>query len=378
MIHVASNEADLVAIVRDARAARRRLAIAGAGTRAGLSAPRAADETISTQALTGVLHYNPAEMTVTAQAGTPLAELEAVVADKGQMLPFEPGDPRVLYGANGAPTIGGMIAAGFSGPRRVLSGSLRDALLGMRLVNGRAEAVGWGGRVMKNVTGLDLARLQVGALGRYGVLTQATFRLLPHPPARATLVLEGLDDATAIRALSAALATPFEVSGAAHWPERGLTALRVERDVESVAYRTGELASRLKAFGAARPLEQAEAAAFWRDVADLAPFGQGRARWVWRVATAPSRAARIVADVTRVTPMRALYDWGGGLVHLACECDGAACVAAIRRAVGAEGSARLILGPHADVPPLADPAAALKRRIAQAFDPDGVFDIGAA
>lgn len=374
MIHAASSEDDVVAIVRDARASGLRLGIEGGATRAGLAAPRRVDATISTQGLSGVLHYDPAEMTITARAGTPLAEIEAALAQKGQMLPFEPGDPRALYGANGAPTLGGMIAAGFSGPRRILSGSLRDALLGMRLVNGRAEAIGWGGRVMKNVTGLDLARLQVGALGRYGVLTQATFRLLPRPPARATLVFDGLDDATAIRAMSAALATPFEVSGAAHWPERGLTALRVEHNVDSVAYRTSELASRLNAFGAVRPLDPAEADAFWRDVADLAPFGQGRARWVWRVAAAPSRAARIVADVTRVTPMRALYDWGGGLVHLGCDCDGTACVAAIRRAVGAEGSARLILGPHAAAPPLADPAAALKRRIAHAFDPDGVFD----
>lgn len=373
MIHEPTREQDVADIVRCARDRKARLAVTGGGTRRGLSPPREADDAISTRALTGIAHYDPAELTITAKAGTPVAEIEAAVAAHGQMLPFEPPDPRALYATNGAPTLGGMVAAGFSGPRRVQAGSLRDALLGARFVNGRGEIVKSGGRVVKNVTGLDLARLQAGAMGRYGVLTEVTFKLLPRPAARLTLALDGLDDARAVAAMSAALATPFEISGAAHDAARRLTLLRLEHNADSLAYRGAALERRLAAFGAVRRLDADEADGLWREIRDLAGFEAARGGCVWRLATAPSRAAGLVADMTRALPVTALYDWGGGLVHLGARCDGDACLAAGRRALDGGGHARLLRGPDAARLAAPDPAAALKQRVAAAFDPDGLF-----
>jgi glycolate oxidase FAD binding subunit len=248
---------------------------------------------------------------------------------------------------------------------------LRDALLGARLVNGRAEPIKMGGRVVKNVTGLDLARLQAGARGRFGVLTQVTFKLLPKPPARATLALDGLDDATALAALSAALRTPYEVSGAAHLSARKLTLLRLENVEESVAYRAPRLIEALAPFGRARLLDSEEADALWRQVRDLTPFASPDARAVWRVATAPSRASAFVARMAAAMPVEAIYDWGGGLIHLAVPAQGDAGAHALRVALGGGGQARLLRGPALAEP--ARPMDALTRRIAEAFDPSGVF-----
>lgn len=372
MIAAPRSEQEVADLVAAARAGKSRLAVEGGGTRAGLVAPRGAGAALTTRELAGIIHYDPAEMTIAAKAGTPVAEIEAALAAHGQMLPFEPVDPRALYGTNGAPTLGGLVAAGFSGPRRVQAGGLRDALLGVRFVNGYGEIIKSGGRVVKNVTGLDLARLQVGAQGRFGVLTQMTFKLLPRPAARATLALDGLDEARAIEALSAALATPFEISGAAHDPRRGLTLLRLENNAESVAYRLDALTRRLAPFAAARRLDEDEADALWRDLRDLRPFA-GAQTSVWRVATAPSRAAALVATLRAVAPIEALYDWGGGLVHLSGEGDDGAIATALRGALGGAGHARLLRGPGATLAPPSDPAAALKARLANAFDPDGVF-----
>lgn len=368
MSHAPRSEQEVADIVRAARADGRRLAVEGSATRAGLAAPRAGALPLSLAALSGIVHYDPAEMTITAKAGTPVAEIEAALAANAQMLPFEPPDPRPLYATTGAPTLGGMIAAGFSGPRRVQAGGLRDALLGARFVNGRGEIVKSGGRVMKNVTGLDLARLQVGAMGRFGVLTEVTLKLSPRPAARVTLALDGLDDASALAALSAALATPFEASGAAHFSARRLTLLRLEHDAGSVAYRADELGRRLVRFGAVRRLDADEADALWRDLRDLTPFAADK-RAVWRVATAPSRAAALLARLAAAFgDVEALYDWGGGLIHLATHSTADA-----RAHVGAEAVARLLRGDHVALAPAPDPAAALKARIVAAFDPDHVF-----
>mgnify|MGYP001767344883 CR=1 FL=1 len=251
MTHYApTTEAEVVEAVRAARAAKTTLRIVGGGTRGGYGRPVVADATLSLASLTGITLYEPAEMVIGAWAGTPLTEIEQLLAKNRHMLPFEPVDYRPIYGWQGEPTIGAVAAGNFSGSRRISAGAARDNLIGVRFVNGRGEAIKSGGRVMKNVTGLDLVKLQAGALGTLGPLTEVIFKVLPRPETERTLVLTGLDDARAIAALSTGLTTPFEVSGAAHLPETAQeparTCLRLEGFTDSLAYRTGELARERK------------------------------------------------------------------------------------------------------------------------------------
>ena len=379
-----ASEAEAAQFVSEARAKGQKLDFVGGGTRAGLGRPARAGVKLATAGMSGIVFYEPAEMVVCAQAGTSLGAIEALIAQRGQMLPFEPMDHRNLYGTDGEPTIGGLVAGNVSGPRRISAGAARDALIGLRLVNGRGEIVACGGRVMKNVTGLDLVKLNCGAHGTLGLVTQATFKLLPEPECEASLVIRRLDDKRAIEALSVALGSPFGVSGAAHISagmgrEFPRTFARVEGFRASVDYRIAALLALLEPFGAKHALEGAESQRLWRDVRD-ATFIAGPSRHaIWRVSLAPSRAADFVARVGARAHAH-FYDWGGGLVWLSSDptSDAAAAIRAALAPLG--GHATLVRAPDAlresaDVfEPLSAPLMRITQGIKKSFDPDGVFN----
>jgi glycolate oxidase FAD binding subunit len=380
------SEAEAAELVRDARAKGRKLDIVGGGTRSGLGRPSQADAAISAAGMSGIAFYEPAEMVICAEAGTPLSQIEAVIAQRGQMLPFEPMDHRSLYGTEGEPTIGGLVAGNISGPRRISAGAARDALIGLRLVNGRGEIVKSGGRVMKNVTGLDLVKLNCGAHGALGLITQATFKLLPRPERAATIVIRRLDDKRAIEALSLSLGSPFGVSGAAHISagmgrEFPRTFVRLEGFADSVDYRIGALLELLAPFGAKHALEAEDSERIWRDVRDAGFLAAPTDRAIWRVSLAPSKAADFVASLGALA-LTHFYDWGGGLVWLSSDPSRQA-AAAIRAALAPLGGhATLIRAPDAlreaiDVfEPLSSPLMRITRGVKASFDPDGLFNAG--
>ncbi len=360
----AETEAELADAVRGANGP---LRIVGGGTRTiGRAGPAVV---LETSGLAGVTLYEPGALTLVARAGTSLAEIEALLAAESQRLPFEVPNMRGLTGGTGASTIGGVVASNASGPRRVQVGACRDSLIGVRYVDGTGSVVKNGGRVMKNVTGYDLVKLMAGSHGTLGVLTEVSFKVLPMPETAATLILTGLDDARAIAALSAALASPFDVSGAAHWPGSG-TFLRIEGFAASVAYRTRQLAGLLAEFGPASVED--DATTRWADIRDVTPF-HGRQGDVWRVSVKPSEAPMIAA---RAGADAVAYDWGGGLIWMLLPpgTDLRARLAPFTghatrvRATSADGIAAF----QPEAPALADLARGLRAK----FDPRGILNPG--
>ena len=233
------------------------LEIIGSGTKRGFGRPmgegnRVVGHMLDLSALSGITLYEPEELVLTAMAGTPVAEIEAAVAEKNQLLAFEPPELSKLYGGQGG-TLGGLVSANLAGPRRIKAGAARDHVLGIDGVSGRGEAFKAGGRVVKNVTGYDLCKIVSGAFGTLAALTEITIKVLPAPEETRTLVLSGLDDATAQRAMAAAIASSHEVSGAAHLPDglqgASTTLLRLEGFGPSVDARATALRALLAEYG---------------------------------------------------------------------------------------------------------------------------------
>jgi glycolate oxidase FAD binding subunit len=347
---------ELAGLIANAAASGRKLEITGGGTKAGIGAPREA-ERLDMSGFSGVIDYDPAELVLTAGAGTPLAEIEALVASKNQMLAFEP------HGAPGS-TIGGVVAAGVSGSRRVSRGAVRDHLLGFKAVSGRGEAFVGGAKVVKNVTGYDLPKLAAGSWGRLFALTEVTLKVLPRPPEQVSVAVEGLDAAGAVALMAKALGSQADVAAAG--VVDGVTALRLEGFGPSVAARR----ALLEAMAPMRALSDSEAGSFWSVLEDPLPDAPA----LWRLSLPASRAAKSVGK--GLGPW--LMDWGGSRVWLACD-DAAAVRAA---AAEADGHATLIRAPEAmreTIPalhPQSAPLTALEARLRRAFDPMGVFETG--
>jgi glycolate oxidase FAD binding subunit len=229
-----SSEAELVDVVRAERESRRTMEIVGLGTKRGLGRPIECDDVLDLSGLSGIVKYEPDEMVITALAGTPVAEIEAALAEKNQRLAFEPADWGPLYGApSNSATIGGVLAADASGSAAIRYGRCRDHLLGYRAVNGFGEAYKAGGKVVKNVTGFDLPKLMCGAMGTLGPMTEVTLRAFPKPDSTSVVAIVDVSPENGFSILRRVWQSPVEATvlalfsneAASHLSEFGVTAI---------------------------------------------------------------------------------------------------------------------------------------------------------
>ena len=372
------------------------LEVAGQGSKRAIGRPSQTDITLDLTALSGVMLYEPAELVLSAKAGTPLSEIEALLDQNNQQLEFEPMDYGPLFGREaGQGTLGGVIAANLSGPRRIKAGAARDHFLGVSAVTGRGEIIKSGGRVVKNVTGYDLCKLLAGSWGTLAAMTDITVKVLPKAETVATVIVGGLDDARAAQAMAAAMGSACEVSGAAHLPDHvascfdslpnseATTALRVEGFGSSVKHRTEALIALMKPFGQVALLDEKNSRALWRDVREVKPFAaeSARTRPLWRISTAPGKGYEIAAAITPAAQM--FYDWAGGLLWVAMPFADEPDATSVRGAVRSLGGhATLVRAPAAvraavDVfEPEQAALAALSKRVKEGFDPKGVLNPG--
>jgi glycolate oxidase FAD binding subunit len=377
-----------------ALAAEEPVELVAGGTKRGLGRPLQTPHTVDLTRFSGIREYAPNELVLTAGSATPLTALDRALNAAGQMLAFEPPDWRGLLGqVHGSQTLGGALACNLSGPRRIKSGAARDHFLGFSAVSGRAEIFKAGGKVVKNVTGYDLPKLMAGSYGTLAALAEVTVKVLPRPETAATLLICGIDADEAVKLMAAALGSPHEVSGAAYIPANtprpaplpaatGVVALRVEGPGPSVAFRQGALRDELAAGGEAVLLGDAETAAVWRDIGNVAPLAGLADRAVWRVSVAPSRGAEVAQIIARQVDAMWFLDWGGGLLWLAVVEPGDAGASVIRAAISGQGHATLVRGSpglRAAVPvfePQPGPLAALSRRVKEGFDPRHILNPG--
>jgi glycolate oxidase FAD binding subunit len=398
---------DVEDAVRAAIASEQPLEIVGHGSKRLIGQPMATNALLDLSALNAVTAYEPNELIITVQAGAPLADVKSLIDSKNQQFAFEPMDTSQLLGTPRVGTIGGMIAAGLAGPRRIKAGGARDHLLGAHAVSGFGDSFKAGGRVVKNVTGYDLCKLLAGSWGTLAVMTEVTLKVMPRPESERTLVLRGLDDVTANRAMTAALGSPYDVSGAAHVPNsafqapaggldhlgsnlgsprQAVTLLRLEGITASAAHRAAALAKALAPFGAAEILEDAASAAVWISIRDVQPFAASGVlgAWpVWRIVCPPALGGVLGEQLSRETGGDVIYDWGGGLIWAALPPKPDAQAALVRARVNAAGGhATLIraseeLRRNVDVfHPQPGGLAALSERVRTSFDPKNILNRG--
>lgn len=348
----------LIDHVLTAQAAGAQLAIRGGGTKAFYGEP-VQGETLDTTVLEGISSYEPTELVVTARCGTSLAELEATLAEKGQCLPFEP--PHFAAGG----TVGGMVAAGLAGPARAAVGSVRDYVLGATLLNGRGEVLTFGGQVMKNVAGYDVSRLLAGSLGTLGVILEVSLKVLPVPPATATLRF-AMDAATAIARLNTWAGQPLPLHASAWWNETLVVRLSGARAaVESAA----------KTLGGER-IDPAPAATFWRHLRDHGDEYFVKTREAVDAGTPLWRVSVPATTPPLALPGDTLVEWGGAQRWLC----GPATVDEVRdAATRAGGHATLFRAADKSAgvfAPLQSPLDRIHRDLKKAFDPAGIFNPG--
>jgi glycolate oxidase FAD binding subunit len=395
---------DVAEAVRAAIAAEQPLEIVGHGSKRQIGRIMATNAVLDLSALNAVVSYEPNELIVTVAAGAPLADVMSLIDSKNQQFAFEPVDTAALLGTpRQRGTVGGMIAASLAGPRRVRAGGVRDHLLGAHAVSGFGESFKTGGKVVKNVTGYDLCKVLAGSWGTLAVMTEVTLKVLPRPEAERTLVLRGLDDISAGRVMTSALASPFDVTAAAHLPasalgaevagldrlgapRAALTLLRLEGILASAVHRARALAAELAPFGRADIVEDADSLAAWSSVRDVLPFaasGPFGAWPVWRIVCPPAAGGALGQKLARETGGEVIYDWGGGLIWTALPPKADALATLVReRTAAAGGHATLIRASDAvrrevdAFPAQAGGVAALSERLRASFDPKHILNRG--
>ena len=385
--------------VAEALAAEEPVEVVGGGSKRGLGRPMQTPHTLDPSRLSGIRDYAPSELVLTAGAATPLAEIERVLAEHGQMLAFEPPDWRALLGTEDTePTIGGVLACNLSGPRRIKAGAARDHFLGFRAISGRAEIFKAGGKVVKNVTGYDLCKLMAGSYGTLAALEEVTVKVLPRAEAENTILFAGLDPEAGVRLMNAALGSSHDVSGTAYLPEAaakrlnlplngGIAALRIEGPPPSVSVRRDSLLLEHPTGGVTEILADDDSTSFWRAIGNAAPLTGPKARAVWRISIAPARGAEVALAIAQELDARWFLDWGGGLAWLAVperDDGGAAAIRTAIRGTGGRGTGHATLvkaspGLRRAVPvfePQPPALAALSRRVKDAFDPRHILNPG--
>lgn len=371
---------DVADAVAEALRAGSKLEIRAGGSKGLVGAPRDA-RILDLSELSGVIDYDPAELVLTAKPATPLTMVSDLLASEGQMLAFEPFDHGPLFGRPaGAATLGGVLAAGVAGSRRLSAGGARDHLLGFKAVSGRAERFTAGAKVVKNVTGYDLPKLAAGSWGRLFAMTEITVKVLPRGRETASIAAEGLSPQAAQQAMSQVMGSQADVQAAAHLPAdladgTSLTVVRLEGFGPSVAARLAMIET-LWADHPVRALAADDAQGFWSRLRNLSPLADGRA--LWRVSARPSAGPALAEQLARLSA-RWLFDWAGGLIWLTCDAEADKIRAA---ALAAGGHAMLVRGSEAQrsatpaLHPRHPAVAALEARVRRAFDPAGVFETG--
>lgn len=396
--------ADVEQVVRAALANEQPLEIIGHGSKRLIGQPMSTNALLDLSDLNAVSAYEPNELIITVQAGAPLADVLSLIDSRNQQFAFEPMNTAGLLGTPEIGTIGGMIGAGLAGPRRIKAGGARDHLLGAHAVSGFGDSFKAGGKVVKNVTGYDLCKLLAGSWGTLAVMTEVTLKVMPKPESERTLLLRGLDDLTANRAMTAALGSPFDVSGAAHVPNfafrtgvsggleglggsgQAVTLLRLEGIGASVAHRAGTLAKLLAPFGTAEIIEDAASVAAWVSVRDVRPFAANGSlgAWpVWRIVCPPASGGALGERLAKDTGGDVIYDWGGGLIWAALPPKPDAQASLVRERVNAVGGHATLLRASDEVRrnvdvfhPQASGLAALGERVRSSFDPKNILNRG--
>lgn len=350
----------------------------GLGSKTGYGRIADAPPTLSLKNFHGVDVYEPEELILEAGAATTLSGIQKLLDQRNQMLAFEPPDYSHLWGGKHAGSLGGLLATGLSGPRRIKAGSARDHVLGVKGVTGRGEIFKAGARVVKNVTGYDMPKLMAGSFGTLAALTAITFKVLPAPEAEESVFIPNIDDATAMRLMADALQSSAEISAAAHIPGAG-TYLRFEGIAISVSARRDGLVAGLQ--HKFELLKAQDSRLIWEKIRDCKVFPHDATRALWRISVAPMQGAAVAAHIVAQGDARYFFDWGGGLLWVSLPAAGDGGAALVRSAF-AQGHATLFAGPDelrqriSVFQPQEAALAALTKRVKAALDPQAKLNPG--